>query len=114
MSTPTIRALAIFPVKDKAGRELADVVIESEGLVGDRRKKRPVHLVGTGLTAEEVRANIFLDAPEDELTEWVGRELLIGEVVLAVTEVPSGCPGVYATVRTPGRVFVGQAVLARP
>jgi uncharacterized protein YcbX len=67
--------------------------------------------VPDGCSAEDPRANVVLDVPagEDERS-WVGRGLRIGEVELAVIRTPKHCLGVYAEVRTPGRVRVGDRV----
>jgi uncharacterized protein len=67
--------------------------------------------VPEGCSADDPRANVLLDLPdgEDE-RRWVGRTLRLGEVELVVTRTPKHCLGVYADVRTPGRVRVGDAV----
>jgi uncharacterized protein YcbX len=85
----------------------------------------PVHLVSReaiaraaagevpeGCSADDPRANLVLALDDDERT-WVGRELRVGEAVLAVTRTPKHCLGVYADVRRPGRVAVGDRVLLR-
>jgi uncharacterized protein YcbX len=84
----------------------------------------PVHLVSRqaivraaagdvpdGCSAEDPRANLLLQLPEgaDERA-WVGRRLHVGEVVLDVVRTPKHCLGVYAEVRVPGRVAVGDPV----
>ncbi|MBN1092491.1 MOSC N-terminal beta barrel domain-containing protein [Blastococcus sp. TML/M2B] len=68
--------------------------------------------VPEGCSADDPRANLVLDLPdgEDERT-WVGRTLRIGSAELAVTRTPKHCLGVYAEVRRPGEVSVGDAVL---
>ncbi|MGY1821768.1 MOSC N-terminal beta barrel domain-containing protein [Geodermatophilus sp. SYSU D00079] len=67
--------------------------------------------VPEGCSADDPRANVLLDLPEGEdERRWVGRTLRIGEVELVVTRTPKHCLGVYADVRTPGRVRVGDAV----
>ena len=83
----------------------------------------PVHLVSRGAidraaagevpegcSADDPRANVVLALDGDERT-WVGRELRVGEAVLEVTRTPKHCLGVYADVRKPGRISVGDAVL---
>ena len=40
----------------------------------------------------------------------MGSVLSAGSVRLRLTAIPSGCPGVYATVETPGVVSVGDPV----
>lgn len=101
--------LAVYPVKDKPGDRLRSVFVEPEGLQGDRPKKRPVHLVGRGHTPDTMRANIFLDATDEDLEALVGSRLAIGdECVLDVTELPKSCPGVYAAPHRFGVVAVND------
>jgi uncharacterized protein YcbX len=71
--------------------------------------------VPEGCSAGDPRANLLvsLEADQDERT-WVGRGLRIGEVELAVTRTPKHCLGVYAEVRTPGRVRPGDRVELLP
>lgn len=103
---PRVRELAIYPVKDEPGVRLADVAVQDAGLAGDRRKKRPVHLVGAGETPETTRANIFLDLPDAQVAALLECTVRLGDAVLHVTERPSGCPGVATT----GRVALGDAL----
>jgi uncharacterized protein len=90
---------------------------------GDGARVAPVHLVSRGAieraaagevpdgcSADDPRANVVLTLDGDERT-WVGRELRVGGAVLAVTRTPKHCLGVYADVRRPGRISVGDAVL---
>jgi uncharacterized protein YcbX len=67
--------------------------------------------VPVGCSAEDPRANLLLHLAEgaDERA-WVGRRLHVGEVVLDVVRTPKHCLGVYAEVRVPGRVAVGDPV----
>jgi hypothetical protein len=70
-----------------------------------------VHVVsGAEPGAESVRANLVVDLAPEELEAAVGHVLSAGSVRLRVTAIPSGCPGVYATVETPGVVSVGDLV----
>jgi uncharacterized protein YcbX len=59
---------------------------------------------------EDTRANLIVSLTEGELQRTVGSVLRVGRVELDVTAVPGGCPGVYARVRTPGQVSVGDPV----
>lgn len=99
-----VTALHVYPVKGRPGRDLSEAAVLPEGLEGDRRKKAPVHLVAQDDLRPDTRANIEVSLEPDALAAAVGNVLRVGEVVLDVVAVPSGCPGVYATVRTPGRV----------
>lgn len=109
-SAARVQMLAIYPVKDEPGRLLDRVDIEAQGLAGDRRKKRPVHVVAADETPETIRANVFLDMTPEQVVALVGSRVRLGDAVLAVTEVPSNCPGVYAEVVQPGAVAVGMPV----
>jgi uncharacterized protein YcbX len=68
--------------------------------------------VPEGCSADDPRANLLLDLGdgEDERS-WVGRTLRIGEAELTVTHTPKHCLGVYAEVRQPGEIGVGDVVL---
>ena len=66
--------------------------------------------VPEGCSPDDPRANLVLTLDGDERS-WVGRELRVGEAVLQVTRTPKHCLGVYADVRVPGRIAVGDAVL---
>jgi hypothetical protein len=67
--------------------------------------------VPEGCSADDPRANILLDLPEDDERSWVGRLLTVGDVVLEVTRTPKHCLGIYAVVRRCGVVTVGDPVL---
>jgi uncharacterized protein YcbX len=68
--------------------------------------------VPEGCSADDPRANVLLDLPggADERA-WVGRTLRIGDAELTVTRTPKHCLGVYAEVRRPGDIAVGDPVL---
>ncbi len=105
-----VRELAIYPVKGEPGASLETVQVELDGLAGDRRKKQPVHIVGSGETPETTRANVFVDAEADEVLTLLGQTVRIGTASLLVTQLPSGCVGVYATVAHEGLVRVGDVL----
>lgn len=105
-------------VADLLGRDVR-VVPTPEGDAG----VAPVHLVSRaaidraaggevpeGCSTDDPRANLVLTLDGDERA-WVGRDLRVGETVLRVTRTPKHCLGVYADVRTPGRIAVGDPVL---
>ncbi|HET7305384.1 MAG TPA: hypothetical protein VFJ12_12645 [Segeticoccus sp.] len=108
MTRGQVTEILIHPVKGEPGRSLPEVQVERDGLAGDRRKKAPVHLVGAGERTPEIRANFVLDLAADELAGWVGERVHLGGTTLAVTGIPSGCPGVYAAVDEPGAVHLGD------
>jgi MOSC domain-containing protein YiiM len=70
--------------------------------------------VPQGCSADDPRANLLLDLPEEDERGWVGRTVRIGEVELHVTRTPKHCLGVYADVRRPGRIRVGDRVEVAP
>jgi uncharacterized protein YcbX len=71
--------------------------------------------VPEGCSADDPRANLLLDLPEGEDERaWVGRTVRLGEVEVSVTRTPKHCLGVYAEVRRPGRVRVGDRVEVLP
>jgi uncharacterized protein len=73
---------------------------------------------------EEPRANVRLDlapatsdpassdagGPVGLETGWAGRTVLLGDVVLLISQEPRHCLGVYAEVVRPGQVSVGDGV----
>ena len=67
--------------------------------------------VPEGCSADDPRANLLLTLPEGDERTWVGRRITVGEVVLEVTRTPKHCLGVYADVRHPGVVRVGDPLL---
>jgi hypothetical protein len=108
-SGPVVTALWIYPTKDEPGVSLTRVQVESEGLQGDRRKKAALHLVGGAEAAELApRANLVLDATEDQLVDLLAQRLVIGTSEVEITGRPSNCPGVYAAVVRPGLISVGD------
>ena len=71
--------------------------------------------VPEGCSADDPRANVVLDlGPDGDERGWVGRGVRIGEVELVVSRTPKHCLGVYAEVRTPGRIRVGDRVELLP
>lgn len=106
-----ISSILIYPEKNEPGQELASVAVTAAGLVGDRRKKSPVHLVcAADYVAEHPRANLVLDLEPAELLALVGRRLRIGDVELEVTSTAGTCTGVYAVVPVPGDLAVHDEV----
>lgn len=67
--------------------------------------------VPEGCSADDPRANVLLDLPDDDERTWVGRTVRIGNAELHVTRTPKHCLGVYAEVRQAGEIAVGDAVL---
>jgi uncharacterized protein YcbX len=67
--------------------------------------------VPAGCSADDPRANLVLELGDGDERSWVGRRLQVGEVLLEVVRTPKHCLGVYAEVRTPGRVAEGDAVV---
>lgn len=67
--------------------------------------------VPEGCSADDPRANLLLHLTggQDERA-WVGRRLRVGSTELEVVRTPKHCLGVYAEVRTPGRVAEGDEV----
>lgn len=105
-----VAELHVYPVHGEPGEDLAEVRVEAHGLAGDRRKKAAVHVVASEDAGSTTRANVFVSMPSAELAAAVGGVLRLGEVELDVTTVPSGCPGVYAAVRRPGMLRLGDVV----
>jgi len=129
-----LRAKDVPGLADVAGTGRPDADAQAVGAVLGRAVRvvaapdedggvAPVHLVSRaaveraaagevpeGCSADDPRANLVLTLDGDERT-WVGRELRVGEAVLQVTRTPKHCLGVYADVRVPGRIAVGDDVL---
>jgi hypothetical protein len=110
MGGALVTEIHIYPVKGEAGRDLSVAEVGPEGLAGDRRKRAPVQVVAAQDVTPDTRANLIVSLTPEELSAAIGSVLRLGEVELDVTSAPSGCPGVYAEVRTPGTVSVGDAV----
>ena len=110
----TVLQLSVFPVSGEPGTVLVSAEVTAAGLVGDRAKKRPVHVISeVDYRDSAPRANIVVTAPPDVVAGWLGQQVQAGEVVLDIVQVPSGCPGVYATVHLGGTVRLGDAVVER-
>ncbi len=110
MSVAAVTAIHVYPVKAAPGADLAEVGVEVDGLDGDRRKKAPVHLVAREDVGPDTRANFVVSLGSAELLAAIGSGLRVGEVALEVTGTARDCPGVYAAVRRPGVVRVGDGV----
>jgi uncharacterized protein YcbX len=110
MGGALVTEIHIYPVKGEPGEELSVAEVGPEGLAGDRRKRAPVQVMAAHDVTPETRANLVVSLTPDELSATIGGVLRVGEVELEVTSVPTGCPGVYAAVRTPGTVSVGDPV----
>jgi uncharacterized protein YcbX len=122
---PGMAALPGTGDRDAVARDVGELAGRAVRLVptpGEDAGVAPVHLVSRaaieraaagevpdGCSADDPRANLVLTLDGDERT-WVGRELRVGEAVLHVTRTPKHCLGVYADVRTPGRISVGDPV----
>ena len=101
-----------LPRQRRAGPELAEAVVDAAGLAGDRRKKAAVHVVAADDVAPDTRANLVVSLPLGRAGRGDRGVLVAGEVELDVTGTARNCPGVYAAVRRPGTVRVGDVVTA--
>lgn len=110
MSAGRLTAIHVFPAKGEPGRELDEAILEPEGLVGDRRKRAPLSMVAAEDVDGETRSNLVVDLRSADLQTAVGAGLRVGHVELELTSPAGSCPGVYAAVRHPGTVRVGDAV----
>ncbi|WP_200961906.1 hypothetical protein [Phycicoccus sp. Soil803] len=107
-----VTELHVYPVSGEPGRDLEEAAVDSEGLAGDRRKKAAVHVVAAADVAPDTRANLVVSLTPVELEAAIGGLLVTGGVELEVTGTARNCPGVYAAVRHPGVVRVGDEVTA--
>ena len=105
LTTALGRTVRLVPTPQE-GTGVAPVHLVSRGAI----ERAAAGEVPEGCSADDPRANLVLTLDGDERT-WVGRELRVGEAVLRVTRTPKHCLGVYADVRTPGRISVGDRVL---
>ena len=105
-----VAEIHVYPVHGEPGEYLEEAQVEPEGLAGDRRKKAAVQVVASEDARFDTRANLIVSMPSAELDSAVGGVLRLGEVELEVTGKPTNCPGVYAQVRRPGTVRLGDPV----
>ena len=112
MTVAEVTGIHVYPVKGEPGRELEEASVDAAGLAGDRRKKAAVHVVAAADAGAAVRANLVVSLAPVELEAAIGGVLVTGGVELDVTGTARDCPGVYAAVRHPGIVRVGDEVLA--
>lgn len=105
-----VTEIHVYPVHGEPGEDLHASVIGPEGLTGDRRKKAAVQLVAAEDVRPDTRANLVLSLGAEELAAAIGSVLRVGEVELDVTGTARNCPGVYAEVRHPGTLRVGDTV----
>ena len=110
MTVAEVTALHVYPVSGEPGRDLEEAAVDSEGLAGDRRKKAAVHVVAAADVAPDTRANLVVSLTPVELEAAIGGLLVTGGVELEITGTARNCPGVYAAVRHPGIVRVGDEV----
>ena len=111
--TSVVRQIRVYPVHGEAGRDLEAVQVGESGLQGDRPKKAAVMVLSTDDTSG-ARANLVVDLGAEDLAATVGHVIAVGTVELDVTGPAGTCPGVYAAVRRPGSVRVGDEVEVRP
>ena len=109
-----VTEIHVYPVSGQPGRQLDEAAVEVAGLTGDRRKKAAVHVVAADDVAPDTRANLIVSLTPVELEAAIGGVLVTGGVELDVTGTARDCPGVYAAVRHPGVVRVGDQVTAVP
>lgn len=108
-----VAEIHVYPVKGEPGSDLQVAQVGAEGLAGDRRKKAAVQVVAQEDVTFSTRANLVVSLPSGDLAAAVGSVLSVGEVELDVTGPAGDCPGVYAAVRRPGSVSLGDVVSVR-
>ena len=101
------RPVRIEPAPGGSGADVAAVHLVSRQAI-DRAAAGDVP---EGCSADDPRANVLLDLPDGDERTWVGRSIRIGTAELHVTRTPKHCLGVYAEVRQPGEIGVGDPVL---
>ena len=101
------RPVRIVPAAGGAGADAAAVHLVSRQAI----ERAELGDVPEGCSADDPRANVLLDLPDDDERTWVGRTVRIGSAELHITRTPKHCLGVYAEVRRPGEITVGDAVL---
>ncbi|MCZ2856976.1 MOSC N-terminal beta barrel domain-containing protein [Blastococcus sp. VKM Ac-2987] len=104
------REVRVRPVDGGSGADAAAVHLVSRQAV----ERAAGGDVPEGCSADDPRANVLLDMPDDDERGWVGRTVRIGEAELAITRTPKHCLGVYAEVRRPGEIAIGDVVLLQP
>ena len=107
IATALGRAVTLVPAAAGSAADVAAVHLVSRQAI-DRAAAGEVP---EGCSADDPRANLVLELPEDDERSWVGRLVTVGGVVLEVTRTPKHCLGVYAEVRSGGVVTVGDPVL---
>ncbi len=100
------RPVRIAPAPGGSGADAAAVHLVSRQAI-DRAQEGDVP---EGCSTDDPRANVLLDLPDADERSWVGRTVRIGDAELHVTRTPKHCLGVYAEVRRPGGIRVGDAV----
>jgi hypothetical protein len=109
MDSGEVTQILVYPTKGEPGLELREVEVMSDGLEGDRRKRAPVHLVADE-ESRDVRANFVVSLTGDQLRDLVGKTVTLGGAELGILGAAGSCAGVYAEVRQPGAVHVGDVV----
>ncbi|TYP84943.1 MOSC N-terminal beta barrel domain-containing protein [Blastococcus xanthinilyticus] len=101
------RPVRVEPAAGGSGADVAAVHLVSRQAI-DRAVAGDVP---EGCSADDPRANVLLDLPDDDERTWVGRTVRIGAAELHITRTPKHCLGVYAEVRRPGEITVGDPVV---